>query len=208
MGDDSMQENKKNRVIVLSREYGSGGSQIGRLLAEQLGVPYYDKTFVNKAVEDSGLSTKFLEEEEQKFINSLLFSLATGEYRYGGNKFMSNQVFIAQSNAIKEVAQQGPCVIVGRCADYILKDECDVFSVFIHADLSWRVERAVREYGLKARIAEQKVKEKDRSRARHYEYYTDRSWGEHSNYHMSINSGHFTPEQCVELIRRALAFTE
>ncbi len=195
---------KEGRIIVISREYGSGGSEIGKLLAAQLGVPYYDKNFVDTAVKNSGLSTDFLEEEEQKFISSLLYSLATGGYRHNNDKMMADQVFIAESNAIKEVAAQGSCVIVGRCADYILKDEFDVFSVFVHADFSWRVKHAVDNCGLPARRAEQTVRERDRARARHYEYYTDRDWGNGGNYHMTINSSRFGIEQSVELIKAAL----
>lgn len=194
---------ENNRVIVISREYGSAGSRIGRLLAEQLGIPYYDKGFVDEAVKNSGLSDEFVEREEQKFISSLLFNLATGGYRHANNKDMSDQVYIAESNAIKQVAQQGPCVIVGRCADYILRDECEVFSVFIHADTAWRVKRCVEEYGYDVKRAEQLVREKDRKRARHYEYYTDCTWGDRKNYHMSVNSSLFGIEKSVELIRYA-----
>ena len=193
---------EKNRVIVISREYASAGSEIGRKLAEQLGVPYYDKSFVDEAVRDSGLTEEFIEREDQKFISSLLFNLATGGYRHANNKDMSDQVYIAESNAIRQIAAQGPCVIVGRCADYILRDECAVFSVFIHADLSWRVKRCL-EYGHDMRRIEQHIREKDRKRARHYEYYTDNTWGDPKNYHISVNSGLFGNEKAVELIRYA-----
>jgi cytidylate kinase len=195
---------KDGQIIVISREYGSGGSEIGMLLAQQLGIPYYDKNFVDTAVKNSGLSTDFLEEEEQKFISSLLFNLATGGYRHSGDKAMADQVYIAESNAIKEVAQQGSCVIVGRCADHILKDDYDVFSVFVNADLAWRVKRAVENCGVAPRRAEQTVRDKDRSRARHYEYYTDKDWGDNNNYHLCINSGRFGIEKSVELIKKAL----
>lgn len=192
----------KNRVIVISREYASAGSEIGRKLAEQLGMPYYDKSFVGEAVRDSGLTEEFIEREDQKFISSLLFNLATGGYRHANNTDMSDQVYIAESNAIRQIAAQGPCVIVGRCADYILRDECDVFSVFIHADLNWRVKRCL-EYGHDMRRIEQSIREKDRKRARHYEYYTDNTWGDPKNYHISVNSGLFGVEKAVELIRYA-----
>jgi cytidylate kinase len=195
---------KEGQIIVISREYGSGGSEIGKMLAQQLGIPYYDKNFVDTVVKNSGLSTDFLEEEEQKFISSLLFNLATGGYRHSGDKAMADQVFIAESNALKEVAQQGSCVIVGRCADHILKDDFDVFSVFVHADLATRTKRAVECCGVAPRRAEQTVREKDRSRARHYEYYTDKDWGDCNNYHMTVNSGLFGFEKSVELIKTAL----
>lgn len=193
---------------MISRQYGSAGSEIGRRLAKQLNIPYYDRTFVDKAVENSGLSSDFLEQEEQKFISSLLYSLATGGYRHSGDKAMADQVYIAESNAIREVAQKGPCVIVGRCADDVLKDDFDVFSVFVHASLFSRVKRAVAEYGVEKRRAEQIVKEKDRARARHYEYYTDRTWGDCSNYHLCVNSGRFGIEKSVEVIRTALELSK
>lgn len=198
----------KNRVIVISREYGSAGSQIGRLLAAKLGIPYYDKSLVDKQVEDSGLSVDFMEREEQKFISSLLFNLATGGYRHANNKDMSDQVYIAESNAIRQIAQQGSCVIVGRCADYILQDTCDVFSVFIHGDMRSRVRRCVEEYGKDPKRVEQFIRDKDRTRARHYEYYTDRTWGDSNNYHLSVNSGRFGVEKSVELICHALELAE
>lgn len=195
---------KEGQIIVISREYGSGGSEIGKLLAEQLGIPYYDKNFVDSAVKSSGLSTDFLEEEEQKFISSLLFNLATGGYHRAGNKDAADQVYIAESNALREIAQQGSCVIVGRCADQILADEFDVFSVFVHADLALRVKRVVERDGVASRRAEQTVRDRDRRRARHYEYYTDKDWGDNKNYHMSINSGRFGIEKSVQLIKQAL----
>lgn len=199
---------EKNRVIVISREYGSAGSKVGQLLAKQLGIPYYDRSFVNKEVENSGLSTDFMAKEEQKFISSLLFNLATGGYRHANNKDMSDQVYIAESNAIRQIAQQGPCVIVGRCADYILKDTCQVFSVFIHASLASRARRCVEEYGKDPKRVEQFIRDKDRTRARHYEYYTDRTWGDRSNYHLCVDSGCFGIEKSAELIRHALELAE
>ena len=199
---------EKPKIIVISRECGSGGSHIAHLLAQRLGVPFYDKNFVDKAVEETGLSTACMEQEEQKFISSLLFSLATGGYHHNDNKAMADQVFIAETNALKEVARQGACVIVGRCADYVLQDEFDVFSVFIHADIAWRAQRGIREYGLEPRRAEQSIRDKDRRRARHYEYYTDRTWGDRNNYHLSINAARFTQEQAVELIVQALQAVE
>lgn len=202
-----MAKQTKNRIVTISREYGSAGSEIGRRLAESLGVPCYDKDYVLKTVENSGLSTEFLEQEESRFISSLLFSLATGGYRHSTDKALADQVFIAESNALREVARQGSCVIVGRCADYVLKNDYDVFSVFVYAEAGQRVRRAIEEYGEEARRAEITVREKDRSRARHYEYYTGRSWGEPDNYHLCVNSGRLGIDRTVTLIRQALELT-
>lgn len=199
---------KNHRIIAISREYGSAGSEIGRRLADVCGIPCYDKDYILKTVENGGLSTSFLEEEENRFISSLLFSLATGGYRHSSDKAMADQVFVAESNALREVARQGPCVIVGRCADYVLKNDYDVFSVFIYADLAIRARRASEEYGEEARRAEIITREKDRSRARHYEYYTGRTWGETSNYHLCVNSGRLGIDRSVQLIRQALELME
>lgn len=199
---------KNNRIITISREYGSAGSEIGRLLAEELGIPCYDKDYILKSVEDSGLSTDFLDEEENRFISSLLFSLATGGYRHSTDKAVADQVFVAESNALREVARQGPCVILGRCADYVLKNDYDVFSVFIHAGAEVRARRVAEEYGEKARRAEIIMRERDRARARHYEYYTGRTWGEPDNYHLCVNSGRMGIKRSVHLIRQALYLME
>ena len=197
-----------NRVIVISREYASAGSEIGRRLAARLGVPFYDRKFVDEAVKSSGLSQDFVQQEERKFISSLLFNLSTGGYHYANDRSVSDQMHIAESNALKAVAAQGPCVIVGRCADHILKDVADVFSVFVHADMAVRARRCVEEYGKEGRRIEQYIRDKDRTRARHYEYYTDRTWGDRNNYHLSINSGRLGIDQSVELICQALELTK
>ena len=197
-----------NRVIVISREYASGGSEIGRRLADRLGVPFYDRKFVDAAVKDSGLPQDFVRQEERKFISSLLFNLSTGGYRYANDHSMSDQLHIAESNVLKNMAAQGDCVIVGRCADYILRDEAEIFSVYIHADMTVRVKRCVEEYGMEPRRLEQTIREKDRERPRHYEYYTDRTWGDRSNYHLSVNAGRLGIDEAVDVIRRAYEATE
>lgn len=198
----------KNRVIVISREYASAGSEVGRLLAAQLGIPFYDKKFVDEAIKDSGLSEDFVKQEEEKFISSLLFNLASGSYHHANDKSMSDQVFIAESNAIKKLAAKGDCVIVGRCADYILREEADLFSVFIHADMDVRAKRCVEKYGIEPRRVEQYIRDRDRARARHYEYYTDRIWGDRKNYHLSVNAGRFGIDNTVRLIRQALELAD
>lgn len=197
-----------HRIIVISREYASGGSEIGRRLAEELGIPFYDRHFVDEQVKNSGLSNEFVEQEERKFISSLLFNLSTGGYHYANDRSVSDQIHLAEMNAIKSVAAQGPCVIVGRCADDILKDDYDVFSVFIHADPAIRAARCVEEYGKDPRRVQQYLREKDRTRARHYEYYTDRTWGYRGNYHLSVNAGRLGIEGSVDLIRRAYELTK
>jgi cytidylate kinase len=195
---------KEGRIIAISREFGSGGSEIGRRLAERLGIPYYDKEYVEAVLKESGLSTEIIEREEQKFINSLLYNLATGGNRRSTDKAKADEVYAAESDALKAVAAQGSCVIVGCCADHILKDDFDVFSVFVHAPIKTRVERAIERGGIAARRAAATVKERDRARARHYEYYTDKSWGNCDNYHLTVNSGCFGVDGAVEFIKRAL----
>ena len=197
-----------HRIIVISREYASGGSEIGRRLAAELGIPFYDRRFVDEHVKNSGLTDEFVEQEERKFISSLLFNLSTGGYHYANDRSVSDQIHLAEMNAIKSVAAQGPCVIVGRCADDVLEHDYEIFSVFIHADLAVRTARCVEEYGKDPRRIEQYIKDKDRTRARHYEYYTDRTWGDRSNYHLSVNAGRLGIDGAVDVIRRAYEATE
>ncbi len=197
-----------NRVIVISREYASAGSEIGRRLAAELGIPFYDRRFVDEQVKNSGLSSEFVQQEERKFISSLLFNLSTGGYHYANDRSVSDQIHVAETTAIKQVAAQSSCVIVGRCADYILRDEADVLSVFVYADMAARVKRCVEEYGKEERRIEQFIRDKDRTRARHYEYYTGRTWGERKNYHLCLNSGALGVDQSVQLLLKTFALTD
>lgn len=189
-------------IITISREFGSGGRTIGRLVAEQLGYQFYDRELVNQVAERSGFSPEFIEEsgEYASAKSSLLFAMATaGQYSADGLS-MHDRLYIEQTRFIEELAEQGNCVIVGRCADYILRDNKDCLHVFIHADMENRAKRIVERYGEKNKSPEKRLAEKDQKRRVYYKNYTGRNWGQAQNYDLCLNSGVLGEEACVELI--------
>lgn len=189
-------------IITISREFGSGGRTIGRLVAEQLGYQFYDRELVNQVAERSGFSPEFIEEsgEYASAKSSLLFAMATaGQYSADGLS-MHDRLYIEQTRFIEELAEQGNCVIVGRCADYILRENKDCLHVFIHADMENRAKRIVERYGEKNKSPEKRLAEKDQKRRVYYKNYTGRNWGQAQNYDLCLNSGVLGEEACVELI--------
>lgn len=195
----------KQPIICISRQFGSGGRVIGKAVAQKLGLPFYDRTIIDQAAEATGLSAEFIEQEEQRFNNSMLFNLSMGGHTITASGIsFSNRVFEAESKIIRDLAAQGGCVIVGRCADYVLRDDPNLFSVFICADLPFRVSRVVEWERLSADRAEKAIKTKDKQRARHYHFYTDRDWGNKEYYHMILNSSRLGIDTCVNLIYQAV----
>ena len=190
-------------IITISREYGSGGRYVGKLLSEKLGIPFYDKELIYMLAEKSNYSSEYIEKHEDTHVNSLLFSLST-EGVFMNNPYdaltPNDRIFFAQNEVIKEIAEKGPCVIVGRCADYILKERDDVLNVFITCDMKNRIARATQFYGLDEKAAPKILKKKDKARASKYNYYTDLEWGAASNYDLTINTGKFDVEKCAEII--------
>ncbi len=189
-------------IITISREFGSGGRTIGKLVAERLGYQFYDRELVNKVAERSGFSPEFIEEsgEYASAKSSLLFAMATaGQYSADGLS-MHDRLYIEQTRFIEELAEEGNCVIVGRCADYILRDNKDCLHVFIHADMTSRAKRIVERYGEKDKSPEKRLAEKDQKRRVYYKNYTGRNWGQAQNYDLCLNSGALGEEVCVELI--------
>lgn len=189
-------------IITISREFGSGGRTIGKLVAERLGYQFYDRELVNKVAERSGFSPEFIEEsgEYASAKSSLLFAMATaGQYSADGLS-MHDRLYIEQTRFIEELTEQGRCVIVGRCADYILRDNKDCLHVFIHADMKSRAKRIVERYGEKDKSPEKRLAEKDQKRRVYYRNYTGRNWGQAQNYDLCLNSGVLGEEACVELI--------
>lgn len=191
---------KKNLVITISREFGSGGREIGERVAKELGIPFYDREIILKSAENSGLSEEYIEKEEQKVTNSLLFNLSSGVYGKQEFPALADRIFIAQSGVIQEYAQEGSCVIVGRCADYILKDNKNCLNFFIHANKYFKLHRIMKKYALDQEEAEKKIKETDKRRSRHYRFYTSQQWGDASNYHVCINSGKLGIDNAVKVI--------
>ena len=189
-------------IITISREFGSGGRTIGKLVADRLGYQFYDRELVNKVAERSGFSPEFIEEsgEYASARSSLLLAMATaGQYSADGLS-MHDRLYIEQTRFIEELAGQGRCVIVGRCADYILREHKDCLHVFIHADMKSRAKRIVERYGEKDKSPEKRLAEKDQKRRVYYKNYTGRNWGQAQNYDLCLNSGVLGEEVCVELI--------
>lgn len=184
-----------NRVITISREFGSGGRTIGKLVAEKLGIPCYDAELIEKIAEQSGYSAEYIKQEAEYggWLSAVFADRSTG---------LTNQdkMFSIQSRIIEELANEGPCVIVGRCADFVLRDKADCLNVFIHASMEKRAERIVKEYGERAESPEKRLKEKDKRRAAYHRFYTDMKWGHAQNYHVCLDSGEFGIEKCAEMI--------
>ncbi len=204
----------KNIVITIGRQYGSGGRYVGRLLAEKLGVPFYDKELLSEAAKTSGICEEILEEHDEKPTRSLLFSLVTGMQNHmsSGSFYMdmplNHKIFLAQFDAIRKLAGEGSCVIVGRCADYVLRDNPDAVSVFVKADMQSKVDRAVKYYGIDADKAEEHIRKADKQRAHYYNYYATATWGDIENYDLVVDTGALGVEGAVALIRKFIELRE
>lgn len=173
-----------NKIFTISREYGSGGRLVAKALAEALQVPFYDREIIGMAAKETGLSENFIQQAERENTHSFLYNL----YMSSQNLPVSDQVFIAESDIIKEIAQKGPCVITGRCADYVLRNDPRCINVFVHAPLEQRMARVEQEYGEKAEDYRAFVLKKDRARASYYNHFTTNKWGKCQNYHLSLDS--------------------
>lgn len=191
------------KIITISREFGSGGRTIGKEVAKQLGIPCYDKDLIEKIAEETGYAQKFIEDEGEYAPNSN--SLA---YMFLGRGLdgLSNadKIWMAQKKVIEELASKGACVIVGRCADYVLKDRNDCLNVFVYADKKIRAERIVKQYGESAIEPEKRLDDKDKKRKLNYKYFTEQEWGKRQNYHLCIDSGFVGIEKAVALIVNAV----
>ncbi len=186
---------ENNIVITIAREYGSGGRYIGKLVAEKLGIKLYDKEFIAKIAEDTGLSSEYIENNEQK--RNVLDSLNNGYYAGLSN---ADELFVKESELIKKIAGTESCVIVGRCADFILKDNKNVLKVFINSDINDKIKRATEIYGMDTEKAEKEIARINKLRSNHYKYYTENEWNDPSNYDICINSDAIGIENSVELI--------
>ena len=189
----------KNRVITISRQFGSGGRTIGKEVAEKLGIPCYDLELIEKAAEKSGLAKEFIADQGEYAPHGSWFFNALTPRTLDG-KSTQDYLWTVQRKIIIDLAKQGPCVIIGRCADYILKDEADLLKVFIHSDAKARAERIVNLYGESAISPEKRLKNKDKCRRAYYQFYTDMEWGNAENYHISLDSGKLGIDKCVEII--------
>lgn len=195
--DDTSTDNQLNRhvVITIAREYGSGGRYVGRLIADKLGIKFYDKDFIEKLAQETGLSEEYIEENEQKMPKLSNFN---NGYYIGLNN--SDELFLKETELIKELADKESSVIIGRCADFILKDRDDILKVFIYSDMKDKVKRATEIYGFDKAKAEKEIKRIDKLRGNHYKHYTEKEWKDYSNYDICINSDKLGVEKSAELI--------
>lgn len=194
-------------IVTIGREFGSGGRVIGKMLAERLQIPFYDKDLIALASERSGLSCQLLEVVDEQPVSVFLQTCSTMAFTAGGRISLPTEIslndklFFAQAEVIKNLAAEGPCVIVGRCADYVLRDHSKVVNVFIHADLTYRIERAVNVYGIDRRKAKNTVMKTDKKRANYYNYYTNRDWSHAQTYDVCIDSTVLGPEGTAALLQ-------
>ena len=199
-----------NKVITISRQFGSGGREIGAKLAEKLGIPFYDNELITRAAKESGFAEAVFENAEKKATSSLLYSIAMGMSSYGSQDLgfshlsLDDRIYLAQSNVIRKVAEEGPCIIIGRCADYILRDRDDCLHIFIHADNEHRAKRILEKYGPTDKTTTQRIKDKDNRRRNYYRFHTDRDWGIATNYSLTLNSGVLGEDTCVDIILKAM----
>ena len=193
------------QVITISREFGSGGRTIGRMVADKLGYTFYDEELVNEVAKRCGFSPEFIKEsgEYATSRHSLLFSLATAQQFSVEGLSTMDRLYIEQTKIIEELGAKGGCVIVGRCADYILKDDPRAFHVFIYGKEEDKARRIVELYGEKQKSPQKRLQEKDQKRKVYYKNYTGRTWGQTQNYDLCLNSSVLGIDTCVSLILAA-----
>ena len=193
-----------NKVITISRQFGTGGRTIGKAVAKRLGIPYYDKELVDAVAKESGFSHEFIEEigEYASVTSSFLFNIAVSAHPMGlvDSMSVSDKLYVCQTNVIKDLAEKGPCVIVGRCSDYILKERPNTLHIFIHADMEHRKERILEKYGETNQPAEKRLKDKDQKRKVYYKHYTNQNWGEADNYDICLDAGALGIDKCIDII--------
>ena len=201
-------------IITIGRQYGSAGHQIGKALADELGIPYYDKELLERAAKDSGMCEELFENHDEKPTNSFLYSLVMDTYSFGyaasslADMPLNQKVFLAQFDAIKKIADEGPCILVGRCADYALESYDNVVNVFIHADLDARIRRIARIYNLTDAKAKDMIIKTDKKRASYYNYYTNKKWSDSESYELCLSSSELGIEGTAKAIEQYVMLKE
>ncbi len=200
-----------NTIITIGRQYGSGGREIGERIAQHFGIPYYDKELLSRAAKESGFCQEMIENHDERPTNSFLFNLVMDTYSFGYNasSFMdmpiSHKVFLAQFDVIKKIADESPCVIVGRCADYALSDYKNSLHIFIYGDEECKIKRIMRRNDISEAEARDRMIKKDKQRQSYYNYYSSKKWGRADSYDLCLNSSKFGIEGSAELIIQAIA---
>ncbi|MFV0554588.1 MAG: DUF6198 family protein [Mangrovibacterium sp.] len=191
-------------VIAISREYGSGGHEIGKMLADKLGIAFYDSNLIDLTVEQSGFTSEYIQENEQSLVRSLWSELYEQNYAYiNEQKPPLDSLFLVQSKIIREIAAKEACVIIGRCANFVLKDNPNCLSVFIHADAEYRKNKIKNDYGVAADITDEELKKIDSKRANYCMHYTNKDWRDIANYDLTLNSSVIDAETIVETLVEA-----
>ncbi|MBQ3265075.1 MAG: cytidylate kinase-like family protein [Ruminococcus sp.] len=193
-------------VITIGRQFGSGGRSVGEKLAEKLGVSFYDKELISLAAKESGMSPEVFQDVDEKAANSLLYSLSMGMYSFGngfsamGDLPVNDKLYLLQHKIIKEIADKESCVIVGRCADYVLRGNPKCVNIFIYANMAFRKEQSIKKHGIDAQRAEHIITKTDKSRANYYSFYSGQKWGMAENYDLCIDSSKLDEDKIVDLI--------
>ncbi len=191
-----------NRMIyTIGRQFGSGGRNIGKYIAEKENIPFYDKELLEEAAKESGISEKYFEDYDEKIKKHFFQVMPVGTYSESSMPFV-HKVILAQFDAIRKLAKKGPCVFVGRCADYILRERPDVVRIFIRGDIETRKKRAVLQYGVPENKVEQVLRDTDRSRAEYYTYYTGNPWNGIETYDLILNSSRLEDAAAADVIIR------
>lgn len=192
-------------AITIGRQYGSGGKEIGLRVGELLGIKVYDKELLTMAAEKEGINPDYLRRVDEKAASSLLYTLAMGSSAYSARHLgvdvpINDQLFIAQTEIIKEIAEEGPAIFIGRCADYVLRNHPHRLSFFIHSDYDSRVHRIMAQHNVKRSEAESMINKTDKKRINYYNFYTGKKWGKFENYHMSLDSSLLGVEGTAQMI--------
>jgi cytidylate kinase len=200
-------------IITIGRQYGSGGRYIASMLSERMGIPYYDKELLAEASKDSGINQQVLEDYDEKHTKGLLFGLMGSTPRgEGGSMYLdmplNHKIFLAQFDTIRRLADEGPCILVGRCADYVLRDHENLLNVFIRASAEDRMKRIIEYNQVDPSKAEEILRKTDKQRAAYYNYYATGGWGDVNNYHLCLDSGVLGYDGCVDIIVRAVEVKE
>ena len=205
---------KTNTIITIGREFGSAGREIGYKIAKDFGIKLYDKEMLNRAAKESGICEELFEAHDEKPTNSSLYSLVMDTYSLGYSSGgytdmpINHKVFLAQFDAIKKIASEGPCILVGRCADYALEEFDNVLTVFIHAKMEARIRRIARIYNLTDAKAKEMIQKTDKQRSSYYNYYTNKKWSDAESYDICLDSSVLGIDGTAEAIKHLVAIKE
>ncbi len=196
-------------IITIGRQFGSAGREIGKLVADHYSIPFYDKNLISRAAKESGFCEEMIEVHDERPTSSFLYNLVMDTYSFGYNASsfvempISHKIFLAQFDTIKKIADEGPCVIVGRCADYALIDRDDVINLFIYGNMDARIKRIMSRFDLNEQKAKDMINKKDKQRQSYYNYYSSKKWGRADSYDLCINSSLWGIDGTKELIIQA-----